>query len=381
MLAGLCLLAIASTTDAHAAMASARRDKAGEIHRITREPSAAARNNGDDRLRMTIWYPAAANADERPVVIGPHDSPVFVAGRVATDAAWAEAPGYPLVLLSHGLGDSARQMTWLGAALARSGYVVVAVDHPGTNGVDGVTPQGAYARWERAGDLTAALDAVLADPAIAPHIDAARIGVAGFALGGWTAALIAGARADFAHLDRFCASPQRDSACKPQRVFAPDVAKRANVLKTAAMRPLAAHARASFRDTRVDAAFLIAPALGQAIDPASLAAITIPVFVLAGSADPVAVPRTNAEVFADDIPGARLTMLPDVRHYDFLSECGSAGAGAARVRCKNGVGTFRSKTHATTIAAVTRFFDAALNPASEAATPPVVSRSAAAALE
>jgi len=57
---------------------------------------------------------------------------------VAADAPFADAARHPLILVSHGFGGVARQMTRLGAPLARAGYVVVAVDHPGTNGRDGV---------------------------------------------------------------------------------------------------------------------------------------------------------------------------------------------------------------------------------------------------
>jgi predicted dienelactone hydrolase len=116
---------------------------AGELHRVAHESTAAIRNHGDDTLRMTIWYPAVVAATEKTIVVGSADAPVFVAGRAAADAPWADTSMHPLVVLSHGFGGSARQMTWLGAPLARAGYVGVAVDHPGTNGVDGVTPQGA----------------------------------------------------------------------------------------------------------------------------------------------------------------------------------------------------------------------------------------------
>ena len=224
-------------------------------------------------------------ATEKTIVVGSADAPVFVAGRAAADAPWADTSMHPLVVLSHGFGGSARQMTWLGAPLARAGYVVVAVDHPGTNGVDGVTPQGAYAMWARAGDVRAALDFVLADPTLGPHIDAKRIGIAGFSLGGWTAALVAGARTDFARFDRFCASAQRDSICDPQLEFPLDMRQRHGILESAPMHTLAARENGNFRDARIRAAFMIAPALVQALDPASLAAIDIPVRWLAGTAD------------------------------------------------------------------------------------------------
>jgi hypothetical protein len=44
-----------------------------------------------------------------------------------------------------------------------------------------------------------------------------------------------------------------------------------------------------------------------------------------GDADKVAPPATNGEVAAALIPKAKLTVLPHVAHYDFLSECTPAG--------------------------------------------------------
>ena len=48
-----------------------------------------------------------------------------------------------MILLSHGFGGTARIMGWLGIPLARAGYVVIAVDHPGDNAIDPITVAGA----------------------------------------------------------------------------------------------------------------------------------------------------------------------------------------------------------------------------------------------
>jgi predicted dienelactone hydrolase len=335
---------------------------AGETQRTTRTPSAAVRNHGDGTLRILIWYAATPSAAESEVDIGPPADPVFVTGRVAAGAPFADARRHPLILMSHGFGGVARQMTWLGAPLARRGYIVVAVDHPGTNGRDGVTAEGAYAPWERAGDLEAALNLVLADPTLAPHVDARRIGMAGFSMGGFTGALEAGGWADFDQFMRFCNGPARDAICDPQLEFPMDFHKQADVLARPEMRPLLAREKGDFRDRRVKAAFLIAPAVIQALDFASLGRIHIPVEIVLGAADPIAPPKTNGELLARLIPGARLTALPGVGHYDFLSECGASGAKAAKAYCTDGTGTNRAQTHATTVAEAIAFFGATIGP-------------------
>jgi predicted dienelactone hydrolase len=87
---------------------------AGERQLAATSPTAAVRNHGDPTLRLIVWYPATAA--EQPVGMGP---PLFIAGAAASNAAFADASRHPLALLSHGFGGSARQLTWLGAALAR----------------------------------------------------------------------------------------------------------------------------------------------------------------------------------------------------------------------------------------------------------------------
>src|SRR5258708_4359162 len=121
---------------------------------------------------------------------------MFIVGAVAPGAAFADAKPRPVILLSHGFGGTARMMGWFGVPLARAGYVVIAVDHPGNNGMDKMTVGGAIMSWDRAQDLRAALDAVKADPAIGPHLDLKRLGVSGFSAGGFTSLVGAGAHVD-----------------------------------------------------------------------------------------------------------------------------------------------------------------------------------------
>jgi pimeloyl-ACP methyl ester carboxylesterase len=69
----------------------------------------------------------------------------------------------------------------------------------------------------------------------------------------------------------------------------------------------------------------MAPAVVQELDPASLANIRIPVYIIVGDADGVAPPATNALVAAKSIPGAELQQLANVGHYDFVATCTEAG--------------------------------------------------------
>ena len=333
---------------------------AGERRLATTSPTAAARHHGDATLRLIVWYPASV--PEAQVTTGPPASPIFIAGAVAKDAPFADAARHPLVLLSHGFGGSARQMTWLGAALARHGYVAVAVDHPGANSIDGVSDAGAYAPWAQATDLRAALDFVLNQPELAQHIDSDRVGVAGFALGGYASLLAVGARSDFSRFADFCEGRDRDAMCDKHLEYPLDYHRRAEVLARPGLEVLAAEESSDLSDPRIKALFLIAPAFVEALDPASLSRIRAPVGIVLGAADPIAPPATNGQLAARLIPGAKVSVLPGVGHYDFLSECGPGGFKVVAPLCVDGAGAgaTRAQTHAVTKAAGIAFFDTAL---------------------
>jgi predicted dienelactone hydrolase len=157
----------------------------GEIHRLTSVPTAGLRDaESRTELRVTIWYSAAADTSERDIAIGPPGKPLFDVGRAAPDATLAPDGGRrPVILLSHGYGGSARMMGWFGIAMARDGYIVVAVDHPGSNSNDQMTVAGTVLWWDRADDLRAALQAAAQDQSIGPRMDLSSVGVAGFSAG------------------------------------------------------------------------------------------------------------------------------------------------------------------------------------------------------
>jgi predicted dienelactone hydrolase len=340
------------------AASTAAASTVGERHLVAHEASAALRNaSHDDTLRITVWYPATPDAVEAPLDIGPPGKPFFTPGSAAADAAFEDARPRPVVLLSHGFGGTARIMAWFGTALARHGYVVVAVDHPGNNGRDPMTVGGAVLYWERPGDLAAALDRVKSDPSLGSHLDLNRIGAAGFSAGGFTALVEAGARVDFDRFLRFCEAHPDDGICAPQKEFQYSRSDAEAFFIQPDVAPARAHLTDDLSIAGVKAAFVMAPALVQSLDPDSLKGMRPPVRILLGDADKVAPPATNGEVAAALIPGAKLTTLPHVGHYDFLAECTPAGNAAIPV-CPTEVP--RAETHKTAIDDALAFFDTTL---------------------
>jgi predicted dienelactone hydrolase len=334
--------------------------KVGELHRRATTPTASVRDaESRPDLRITVWYPAADSATEEPLLVGPHDKPLFDAGNAAADAPF-DTKRHPVLLVSHGFGGSARMMAWFGTAMARAGYVVIAVDHPGNNGMDTMTAAGAALWWERPEDLRAALGAIGKDPSIEPHLDLGRVGAAGFSAGGFTSLVEAGARIDVARFDRFCKTTPKDPICLPQKeALELDASKRSAVFATPEMAAMEKHAGDDHSIAQVRAVFAIAPGLVQALDPDSLRHMRAPVEIVLGDADPVAPPATNGLVAAKLIPGATLKVLPRVGHYDFLATCTDAGRALVAL-CADTVS--QDATHKQAIDAATAFFARTLTP-------------------
>ncbi len=314
-------------------------------------------------LATTIWYPAAVGSPMTEVLI-PADKPVFSGGFAARDAALQAGARRPLILLSHGTGGSGLQMMWLARRLAAAGYIVAAVDHHGnTAAEDAFDARGFRQPWERARDLSAVLDQLLTHPRFGEAIDPARVGAAGFSLGGYTVIALAGGRTSLEQLAAFCAGPSRDATCDPQAEYPEADIEFARMLAAdPGMKAAIRQAGDDFADPRIASVAALAPALAQAFTEDSLAAISLPVFIVAARDDTTAPVATNAETLAQRIPGAELLMLPDATHYVFLNACTARGQRFVPV-CKDAKTVDRRAVHEAAGDAVIRHFDASLPPA------------------
>ena len=208
----------------------------------------------------------------------------------------------PLILLSHGSGDSNLGQSWLADSLAANGYMVVAVNHP-FDTTRNNTPEGIVRVWDRPGDISYVLTELLSDPYWASRIDESRVGAAGFSSGGYTVIALAGAIFDPALLDAYCAGPTRGPDC--------DLARGVEVDR--------ADAENSYMDERIRAVLAMAPAVGPGFDAAGLNGITVPVQIFAAEDDELVPPSQHARHYAQQIPGAELSMLPAGGHFVFLT--------------------------------------------------------------
>jgi len=319
-------------------------------------------------LDAVVWYPAVDTAVETKQYVGDPDAPLFDAGSAMPHAGFApHLERLPLVLLSHGTGGSALQMAWLGTALARAGYIAVAVDHPGNNANGKLTPEGFALWWERATDLSNVLDAMLKDEEFGPRIDATRVAAAGYSLGGYTVLELAGAQTDISLFFDKCrvkpgeTKPSADSAvCHVPEMRG--VGSIDDILQATRKTSGESLARSGglYRDPRVKAVFAIAPALGFTQTPESLRAIRTPVEMVAGTEDRIAPPAENADYLRANMRGARETVLPGVGHYTFLNVCTAQGQRQMSQYCDEAPGIERAVVHAQVAAMAVTFFDRAL---------------------
>ena len=310
-------------------------------------------------LITDIWYPAAPTSVEQMQWIGSPDNPFAKAGKAALNAPIL--PGsekFPLILLSHGIGGSSAMMGWLGSALASHGYIAAAVNHPGNNALEDYTIPGAVFWGQRAHDLSALLDLLLADPTFGPRIDSKRVGAAGFSLGGLTVIELAGGIAEFSRYQDFCKSPKADGMCTDTIEYPGLLAKVTALAKTdPAIQSAFAENSKSHRDSRIRAIFTMAPALGPAFSPDSLAKISIPTQIVAGSVDTVVPIETSAKFFAVKIPGAQVSIFQAVGHYTFLGTCAELGDRTQPRICIDQAGILRDEVHAQTATMAAKFFD------------------------
>ena len=320
------------------------------------------RGASQHELHTIIWYPAIDSAIEIPQIIGPSDAPLFEAGSATPHAEFAPSLArLPLIVLSHGTGGSALQMAWLGTALARAGFIAIAVDHPGNNATESYTAEGFLLWWERATDLSEVIDGILADPDIGSHIDPSRIAAAGFSLGGYTVMELAGATTDINALYDACHQDPQPTFCHvpEMRNFGTPDQMLATVHRSSA--ESLARSGASFRDPRVKAVFAIAPAIALTQTRDSLHTIRIPISFVVGASDPIAPANANADYLRSNIRNATETILPGgVAHYTFLDTCTATGKRTLPDFCTDAPGVDRNAIHTQVATMATTFFTRAL---------------------
>jgi len=262
-------------------------------------------------LEMVVWYPSPTT--DAPELIA--DDVVF-AGASAVRNAPPATEEHPLVVLSHGYRGNWSNQIWLASALAHQGYIVAAINHPGSTTHDR-SAQAAEQLWQRPVDLSRAIDAVMAQPDKFGATAKRRIAVVGHSLGGWTALEIAGARFDPQLFAGDCKAHPQLSSCEVYQIMSP--------AKTA---QLTAALASDLRDPRVSAVVTLDLGLSRGMTNQSLAALPVPALVIAAGAPSLDLPaQLESADLAKRLPKAssRYVEIGDASHFSFLPTC-KAGA-------------------------------------------------------
>ncbi len=251
---------------------------------------------------------------------------------------------YPLLMLSHGNTGSPLALHDLATALARRGFVVVAVTHPGDNAHDHSRLGTLSNLYGRPLQISAAITASLADPWLAPYVRGDRVGMIGYSAGGETALILSGAQPDLERLQRYCQEHPRDAdACKTNGIL---IADRAD---------LAAKA-----DPRVHALLLMAP-LSLMFGRQALAQVKVPALIYSGDSDQLLSIEKNAQALARKLPVTpNYQLLAGAGHFVFMAPCDEEQRQRMAALCNDPDGVDREDIHLSLQAEAAHFFARAL---------------------
>jgi predicted dienelactone hydrolase len=176
------------------------------VHRAQPDLQAVDAKTGDvplhDRkLVIDIWYPATVTKGAKPVTYRgtlygepPRLSVAFTQEGLAVLNAKPAGRAHPLVILSHGYSNAPAVMTWLTENLASKGYVVAGIHHEDPNPYTVSADKRAAPNFHRPQDIafvTAQLRATLG-----AQINPTQVALIGYSQGGYGVLTAGGASLD-----------------------------------------------------------------------------------------------------------------------------------------------------------------------------------------
>jgi predicted dienelactone hydrolase len=317
-----------------------------------RETTIPAPHHGRD-LEVAVYYPTT-NAKGTRVFA---ENPVFEGITLAADGSPILPPedgGYPVVLMSHGLGGHYRSLAWLAAGLAERGAIVVAVNHPNST-VGDFDMQKGLQHWTRDQDLTAALDWMLQTPDLGPLADAGDVHVAGFSYGGWTALSMIGLRGNLPGFRAHCeAYGARSSHCA-------DIVEAGADLATLD----AGLWGADHSDPRVRSVMAIDPGLTYGLSPEDATGVKGDILLVSLGQGADRLPATDISAKGSNLTGllpeAQLLEIAPAAHFSMLPLCKPEGAAILEEEkddpvCTDPAGADRAAIHAQVLGEALQFF-------------------------
>jgi len=306
------------------------------------------------KLNISVWYPTASQGATESV----GENPAFYGVSVIRDAP-PLAGEHPLLVISHGYNGNWRNLSWIAAAMAAQGYIVAAVDHPGTTTFN-QDVVAAKELWRRPQDLSQVIDVVINAAKLFGKTDPQRIAGLGHSLGGWTIMSLAGARFEPTQVIQDCQHYPERGDCKL-------------IAKLGIDNPLLqAKLAANYRDPRVKAVVSVDLGFAPGFTPQSLNDIQLPVLILAAQMDKLAALSAEQEsgYLAANLPQAwrQYHIVEGATHFSFMQRC-KPGAEALineaspsdDIVCQDAPGAKRSDIHQKLVETISLFLNASLD--------------------
>lgn len=233
----------------------------------------------DRTLTLEVWYPAKLADGQKPggdyrVITRDPSVMATLHGRAVRDAATLSPSSrpYPLVIISHGYPGNRFLLSHLAENLSSKGYVAVSIDHKDSTYDD--QKNFASTLYNRPFDQLFVLSEIArlaqsgSNSFLSGLVDANRIGLVGYSMGGYGVVNVVGGG--------YSKASETLPAAPPNRLLA----------ERGASNP----AYANSTDPRIKAAIAIAPwgMVGGFWDADGLKGIKTPIFFVAGSVDDVA---------------------------------------------------------------------------------------------
>jgi predicted dienelactone hydrolase len=289
-------------------------------------------SNGQDKpITVGIWYPTASAPSVTAL-------DTYMQS-VATDAP-IRGRRLPLVVISHGNGSSFAGHYDTALYLAQNGFVVAALSHTGDT-YDDLSRQTRI--WGRPAHLRRLIDYMLAEWPDHLHIDSRRVGAFGFSAGGFTVLAAIGGVPDLTKVRPFCETHPSLYECQ--------------ILRSTSAPPMQVPTSNWFRDRRIKAAVVAAPALGYTFGYSGLEHVRIPIQLWRAQDDHILPHPYYAEAvhIALSRP-AEYHVEPNADHFDFLAPCSEQLAKLVPVICSEHAGFDRVAFHSEFNADVLNFF-------------------------
>jgi len=292
-------------------------------------------------IEIGVWYPASGT---------PSASPLGLFSQVvATNAAIAGAR-HSLIVISHGAGGSIASHYDTALDLARSGFIVVALTHPGDNTRDQSAVGNQRDLVDRPRQVTRVLDYMLAEWEGRSHVDTARIGMVGVSLGGFTALTLTGGTPDLGRIHDHCVRLPDAPECRFITERHGDQ-----------LRPPFVPGSAWHHDARIRAVVIAAPALGFVFSGGGLGTEQVPVSVWRAEYDADAPNPENSDIVIRELPNRpEVHTVAAAGHFVFLAPCSDALVAVAPLICHDAASVSRISVHRAFNSAAAQFFNQSL---------------------